>query len=523
VNSVAATVRLLEEKAKSDQSSGMILPSCSAPRPLPSPRSRLRSLSFAGSAALLWAEQEFAHAQLGDARRTRRLVRIAARAAEHPEGLVTAVFAEQQTEREAAYDFLENPAVHPEDIALAHHRSTAQRCIGAPFVFVPVDGSSLRFSDPEGQKGLGFIGSYKAGARGLKVMTAIAVSPDGVPLGVLGQAWWLRREKPKVSHVKRPVDQKETRYWLDVPAQAQRALEAQAPGVEPWFQYDREGDSWPVLLEALAQSPSRYTTVRANRDRCLVKDPEGQDDTEPGGYLRPALRETPVEASYQLDVPGAPQRKARTACMTLRFRELTLQVRDQWTNRRYPVPIFAVLAREEGTTPKGEKPLEWLLLTTYPVETVDDACLVLFGYAQRWRIEEFHAALKQRGCAVEDSQLRDEANLRRWATILSAVAMRLVRLTYLGRQRPQLPSSVELSEAERRAILLVSQLPVSVDQLTIGQAVLELAKLGGYTGKSSGGPPGFKVLARGLEQIRILALVLARGFRGSQALRSLQW
>lgn len=494
---------------------GLIVPGRRAPPPLPLPRSRVRRLALIDYAAMFWAEQEFSHAQLGDARRTRRLVRIAARAAEHPGSLVTEVFAGQEAERAAAYDFIENPAVHPDAIAWAHHRATAQRCVGQPFVFVPVDGSSLSFPDPEGHKGLGFIGSHKAGGRGLKVMSAVAVSLDGVPLGVLSQAFWLRRDKAKVPHSKRPVDQKETRYWLDVPAQAQRALQAEAPGVEPWFQYDREGDSWPVLLEALEQSPSRYTTVRANRDRCLVNDPEGQDDTQPGGKLRPALVETAVEATYELQVVGGPQRKARTANMTLRFREVTLQLRNQWTNRRFSAPFFAVLAREEGTTPPGEKPLEWLLLTTYPVETVEDACLVLFGYAQRWRIEEFHAALKQRGCAVEDSELHDESNLRRWATILSAVAMRLVRLTYLGRHRPQQPASLELSEAERRAIILARHLPISADQLTIGQAVLELAKLGGYTGKSSGGPPGFKVLARGLEEIRTLALVLARGFRGS--------
>ena len=493
----------------------LTLPNPQAPRSGPLPCSRLHSLDLSRAAAMLWAVQEFSHARLGDARRSQRLVRIAARVAEHPSGLLTEVFADHEDERAAAYDFLENPAVHPDDLAWAHQRATAQRCAGAPFVFVPVDGSSLSFSDPEGHKGLGFIGSRKAGARGLKVMTAIAVSADGVPLGVLGQAWWLRQGRAKVPHAKRTVEQKETRYWIEVPAQAQRALQAEAPGVEPWFQYDREGDSWPVLLDALAQSPSRYMTVRANRDRCLVLDPEGQDDTQPGGKLRPALGAMPVEATYALDVVGGPRRQARTAHMTLRFREVTLQLRNQWTNSRYPALFSAVLAQEEGTTPPGEQPLEWLLLTTYPVETVQDACLVLFGYAQRWRIEEFHAALKTRGCGVEDSQLQDEANLRRWATILSAVAMRLVRLTYLGRQQPQLPASVELSKAERHAVILARDLPIEADQLTLHQAIMELARLGGYTGKSSGGPPGFKVLARGLKEIRTLAVVLARGFHGA--------
>lgn len=458
----------------------------------------------------VWAQEEFSHAQLGDGRRTRRLVRIAERVAQHPAGTVTEVFADRPQERDAAYDFLENSAISSDAIGWAHHRATAARCKDLPFIFVPTDGSSVQFPDDTGTKGLGFVGTLQAGARGLKVLTAIAVSPEGVPLGVLGQAWWLRLSKAKVPHAQRKVQDKETRYWLEVPEQAQQALHAEAPGVEPWFQYDREADAWPVLLEAIAQSPSRYTTVRANRDRCLALDPEGQDETKPGGKLRQALLREQPEAFYTLDVPGGAKRKARQARMALRFGEVTLMLRDQRTDRRYEAPLFAVWAAEQGTTPPGEKAVDWLLLTTYPVDSVEDACLVLFGYAQRWRIEEYHAALKDRGCAVEDSQLQDEANLRKWATILSAVAMRLLRLTYLGRKHPNQPASVELSPAECQALVLACELKVPAERLTIGQAVQALARLGGYVGPRSGGPPGFMVLRRGLQEIRTLVRVLER-------------
>src|SRR5262245_58159367 len=131
---------------------GLILPGRCAHQPLPVPRGRVRSLDFVRASAQLWAEQEFSHARLGDTRRDRRLVAVAARAAEHPHGLLTEVFVAEDSERAAAYDFLENPAVHPEDIARAHHVATARRCQGEPFVFVPVDGSSLTFSDPDGEK-----------------------------------------------------------------------------------------------------------------------------------------------------------------------------------------------------------------------------------------------------------------------------------------------------------------------------------------------------------------------------------
>jgi hypothetical protein len=467
-------------------------------------------MDLSSVALSVWAKEEFSHARLGDSRRTERLVRIAERAAQHPAGTVTEVFANHPQERDAAYDFLENTAISSDAIAGAHHHATAKRCQGFPFVFVPVDGSSLQFADDDGSKGLGSIGTHKAGARGLKVMSAIAVSPEGVPLGVVGQAWWLRKGKASIPHAKRKVQDKETRYWLEVQAQAQQALSEEAPGVEPWFQCDREADSWPVLLEAFRESFSRYTTIRANRDRCLALDPEGEDDTKPGDKLQHALLREPAEAFYTIDVRGGPKRKAREARMALRFREVTLKLRDQWTNRGYETPLFAVWAREEGTTPPGEKPVDWLLLTTYAVDSVQDACLVLFGYAQRWRIEDYHAALKDRGCAVEDSQLRSEAALRKWATTLSAVAMRLLRLTYLGRKHPNQPASVELSQAECHAVVCACELKTPAESLTIGEAVQGLANLGGYVGPGSGGPPGFMVLRRGLQQIQVLARVLAR-------------
>jgi hypothetical protein len=322
------------------------------------------------------------------------------------------------------------------------------------------------------------------------------------------------------------VKDKETRYWLEVPQQAQQVLETEAPGVEPWFQYDREADSWPVLLEAFERSLSRYTTVRAS-NRCLARDPDGGDETRPGGKLLETLLLEQPEAFYTLDVPGRWGRTARKARMVLRFRDVTLRLRDPRTDRIHEVLMAVVWAREEGTTPAGEKPLDWLLLTTYPVDSVLDACLVLFGYAQRWRIEEYHAALKDRGCAVEESQLRKEPNLRKWATLLGAVAMRLLRLSYLARKHPEQPASLELTLAEREALVLACELDTPAERLSIGDAVQALASLGGYIGRSSGGPPGFMVLRRGLQQIRLLAQVLARAspfaFLSKSARRWHQW
>ena len=420
--------------------------------------------------------------------------------------------------RAAAYKFHENESVSADAIAQAHARSSAKRSEGFGFVFVPVDGSSLTYDDPDGDKGLGSIGSRKQKARGLKFMTALSVCPRGTPLGLLAQAWWLRPLTPAAkSHQARSVDDKETRHWLEVMAEAQRQL---TNVTRPWFQLDREGDSWPVLLRAIEQSDSCWVTVRARSDRVLVKDVTEQDDTEPGGKLWAALLSEPVEATYDLDVPAGAKRKARRAHMTLRWREVTLRLRNPWTKTVYPATVWSLLACEQGTTPAGEKPLQWMLHTTRPIESLRDACQVLFGYTCRWRIEEFHAALKSRGCQVEDSLMESEANLRRFAVTSSIVAVRLVRLSYLARHQPDLPATVELSAFEMETLQQMSE-GVPLDRgLTIRQAVELLGEHGGHVGSFEKRPLGFKVLARGCKELE--TVVRAREVMASRG-RAAGW
>ena len=446
-------------------------------------------------AAKAWAQQEVGHAQLGDKRLTERLVAHLAHASCHPAGTLTQMYGKDRAGRDAAYKFHENERVSAAQIALAQGQATSTRCEGFEYVFVAVDGSSLSYDDPDGDKGLGSVGTYRSKARGLKFMTAMAMSPDGVPMGLLAQAWWLRPTvKPKKPSQGRKVNDKETRYWMLVMEEARERL---SEGVVPWFQLDREGDSWPILLAAVDPQVRGWVTIRAKSDRVLMHDESGQDDEEPGGKLWLALGQQPVAATWQVEVPGAAKRKARTATMTLRWRKVTLRLRNGWTKTTYPASVWAVLAREEGTTPAGEKPLEWMLLTTHPVESVKEACLVLWGYAQRWRIEEFHAALKERGCQVEDSLMGSEANLRRFAITSSSVAMRLVRLSYLGRKHPELPASAELTEVEQQALRWLDPRRLPNEPLTMGEVMRALGDLGGHAGSYETRPVGFKVLARG--------------------------
>jgi len=452
-----------------------------------------------------WAEEEFGRARFGDRRLTRRLVRVAAEAASRPAGQITQVFSTSST-REGAFRLIENDAVEIRELVRASSRTCAERSAGNEFVFVPVDGSSLNLTDDRRTKGTGVVGSRRVGARGFQVMTALAVTPDGTPTGLCGQTWWARTKAAKKRRTggmdKRPVEQKEIRHWLEVMNQVRDTFSTET-GPRPWFQLDRGGDAWPVILDGL--DPKHLFTVRATYDRRLQVP--GIDNQR--AYLRPTLEAQPVLTSYTLEVPASPKRQARSAQIEIRACQVTLDLHVT-PKRTTGATLWALLAREAGTTPAGEKPIEWLLLTTSSARTADEAKLVLFGYSQRWRIEEFHRLWKTGACNVEDNQLRDADHILRWATILATVALRLLRLTYLARKAPDIPATVELSAAEIKAIVIARAPKETPRKITIAHAVRWLADLGGYTGYRSSGPPGALTIARGLQRIEILASVLLR-------------
>jgi hypothetical protein len=449
-----------------------------------------------GPAELDWAREEFGDAALGNRLRTERLVAMAGRVAEKPAGKVTEVFS-TSAEREGAYRWLENKNFDETDVGGAAHRSCVRRSKGLPFVFVPMDGCTVSVADSTGGKGFGTVGTSETKGRGAEVMNAMAVTPDGVPLGVVEQLWWTRHRPAPRDGRRRALKDKETRYWLKCIEGVESAFAAEAVDVPRWYQLDAGADFRELLVWAVRSE--QHITVRAAQNRRLA---EGDQ------LLWDAVAAETTLGEFELRIPRGRKRKARVAVLELRSRRVLLKL----TADSGDVELGAVLVQEVGTTPADEEPISWLLLTNMDVKTFEEARLVVYGYSQRWRVEEFHKAWKS-VTKVEESQLEVTA-FKPWATILASVAMRVERLKYLARHEPEQPATAELSAAEIQAIVALKGKDVPKDYRpghtpTIAQAVRWIAELGGYTGaKSSGGPPGTIVIARGLQNVQIAALAL---------------
>jgi hypothetical protein len=471
-----------------------------------------------------WAFEEFGGAQLGDARRTARLVTMATEIAANPGGRVSSVF-RRSAERQGAYDFLESKHVKADAILRSVVDATYERAADFPFVFVPLDGTSLHLTDLSRAKDFGSVGSRERGARGLKIIDAIAVAPNGTPLGLTAMQWWARGERVTVSRQRRATGEKELQHWIDAVAEIAGAMKLAAPKTRAWFQVDREGDAQHLLAHLAASE--QWFTVRSQSDRRLsttgiILPGAGRHPTKRRRYLRSHMQRKKVISYELLEVPTRGNRPARLACVALRAASVVLQMQDRRTSRHVALPINAVWVREHGRGPmvrsrSGKtvtRALDWMLLTNHPIDTLDDIKQVVRGYEQRWRIEDFHRAWKSGVCNVEDSQLRAREHVIKWATVLAAVAIRAERIKHVSRETPHAPATIELSAREVEALILLKRRfrkkteTIGDETPDIETATRWIAELGGYTGKSSGGPPGSTTIARGLAQLRVATEML---------------
>jgi hypothetical protein len=453
-----------------------------------------------------WARSEFGNAELGDTRRTERLVRMAATAAERPSGRITQVF-RTGAERQGAYDLLSNETVTSDELLSALGQATAKRCAGHDFVHVAVDGTSLALTDRAGSKDFGAIGSTNNGARGLKVVHSYAISNDGVPLGIVDQQWWCRvASKKRHDCAQRPLSDKETLHWVRTIEHATSVLSKAQ--VKAWFQIDREGD-WYWTLRTLHDSGQWFTVRSTYAKRFIVA--QGKRRTV---RLREVMSDARVRYTASVRVSRCRERQERTARVQVRTAKVVLDMVEAYSGERLQLPVNVVDVREVGTTPCGEEPIHWRLLTNHPIGKRRDVDEVIQGYVKRWKIEDLHHSWKSGVCRIEQAQLRSASRMVKWAIVMVTVATRIERLKAVARSAPETPARRELSGHEIEAIRILRIKTQGCDDsidpatLELGNAVKWIAELGGYVGSKSNGPPGAVTIRRGLERVTIVASTL---------------
>lgn len=427
--------------------------------------------------------------ELPDQRLKARLERLVGRLAEEPGASIPQACGTWY-DTKAAYRFLDNERVSRAALIAGQRAACVERAqdVGGTYLLLVQDTTGFDFSHHAAAEGMGPLAN--AYCRGFWAHSTLMVSEQGVPCGLFDQQVWVRRAEEggrRQERKRRAFVEKESYKWV---AGLHREALAEIPQ-RVVMVADREGDVYEVFQEAQARGVD--FVIRASWDRHLA-DPAGE-------HLFRAVQQTPVRASLTVDVARQRDRLARQAHLSLRFTQVTLAPPRHLAHKLAPQKVSVLLVKEDAP-PAGEEPVQWLLLTSLPLHTGEQAQCYVRWYSYRWLIERFHYVLKH-GCRLEERQLRQQARLERLLAVYSLVAWRLLWLTYQARQTPDAPCSLALTTAEWQALACyVNRTPTPpTTPPSLRQAVRWIAQLGGFLGRTGDGEPGVKVLWRGWKRL----------------------
>jgi len=207
----------------------------------------------------------------------------------------------------------------------------------------------------------------------------------------------------------------------------------------------------------------------------------------------------------QLDLPRTPKREARQATLEIREQRVRLKAPYRKHTTLPNVEINVVLVRETSS-PSDEEAVEWLLITTLPISTAEEVLLVVDYYTGRWPIEVFFRVFKS-GCQVERIQLETSARLLPCLMLYKIVAWRVLYLTVLGRECPELPSDMLFTADEWKPVWkITSEEPIPRNAPNLRTFLSLLAQLGGRNGRRKDGPPGPQSLWIGIRRMTDFAI-----------------
>jgi len=424
-----------------------------------------------------WAEEELGAAELGDARLTRRLIKLADRFADKPTSSIPGACADW-SETKAAYRFFDHEKVGWEDILKPHFDNTEARIRQHPVALCIQDTTELDFNGQE-ICGLGPL-SYEA-QRGMYLHPTYVVTPAREPLGVTDAWMWAREPRDANGHRPGPL---ESDRWIEGYERVAEMAE-RVPETRLVYVADREADILRLMQCALALGNPADWLIRSQHNRSLPDGAKLWDtvlDGRPLGEIQFTL------ASRR----GQSARKVRQQVFAQR---LVLK-----TGEGKLLPVTCLVAREVKA-PKGVKPIEWRLLTNREADSLEGAAELIDWYRARWEIEMFFNVLKN-GCRVEALQLAGICKIELALAVYMVVSWRLLRMMRFGRIHPDLDATLMFSEEEWQAAYILANKPVPDKPPSVREVIRRIAGLGGFIGRRGDGEPGVKTLWLGWQRVR---------------------
>jgi len=460
-----------------------------------------------------WIDQECSGCQFGDVRLQKRFRKLVEQISEGV-GNSIPLACQDWANTKAAYRFFSNERVGEAEILQGHFEATTKR-------FKAVDGKILILHDTsefvykrDSESPVGIIcrPSYAKESRhpdqhtvrGILMHSSLAVTQDGLPLGLAAIKFWTRSQfkgcnalKRKINPTRIPIEEKESYRWLENIRQSVDLFQEPDRCVHIG---DRESDIFELF--SLSEELGTRFLVRTCVDR-LAEDGKRT--------VQAKMANSKVRGIHRVDVSD---RKGGvvTVDLEVRYERITV-LPPVGKSALYPELSLTVIHAVEKGSPKGREKIVWKLLTNLPVTTFDDAVEKLEWYALRWKIETFHKVLKS-GCKAEESKLKTSERLTNLVALLCVVSWRIFWLTMINRCDPEAPAKCALSSLEcdilDQLVLNKSESSRRLDK-AVSVYVTKLARLGGYLARAGDPPPGNMVVWRGMSRLNDIQLGVALG------------
>jgi hypothetical protein len=447
-----------------------------------------------------WMSQETTTGQFGDERLERRFRTVLKKLAQ---GIGKSIpwACQDWANTKAAYRFFSNTRVSEHKILAGHMQATRARVPAGDEPILVVHDTTEFIYHPEDTAAIGVVskGASRKDAQGKPVLfttcgiclhSSLVVTRDGLPLGLAAANFWRREEfknchapQNKAKAYRRPIEEKESRRWLENLRESTRLLGQPQRCVHIG---DRESDVYELFCAA--QEADTHFLIRTRADRLVEHGPD---------TMAQAIQQTPCRGTYRLSLRN---KKGKVALVVLEIRYQQFRIQPpRGRKRRYPALVLTVIQARERDNPHGRDRIDWKLVTDLPVRSCAEAIEKVQWYALRWRIETFHKVLKS-GCQAEQAKLRTAARLINLLAVLCILSWRIFWLTMLNRSAPDARPDLVFTALELRVLDAVIQDPPRAGRQprSLSRYLTKLARLGGYLARASDPPPGNMVMWRGL-------------------------
>lgn len=439
-----------------------------------------------------WVQSQFANCRLGDPRRTKRLRQVASTMLNAPEQSLPQQNP-QWSDLKAAYRFFDTPEVTLRSISDPHWQQTRQTKPGRYLLIS--DTTDIDQKNRPSTKGMGMLGNGQG--RGLQLHTSLVY--DCHEKQIVGTAGALVQYRKRVPKNETSAQSKKRIRESDLWGNLVQEVGSPPQGSQWVHVFDRGGDYFEAMCRI--QLSGCDFVIRASKLNRNVLNASGETVS-----LATAIQGAELLGSYELHLRSRVGVKARTAKIDVSSVRIEMPLprhRTAWAKQCgiETISMNVVVIQEVGSV-KGAKPIRWVLLTSLKVKTFADAWQVITDYENRWMIEEYHKVIKT-GCSIECHALRSAARLEPLVGLISILGVRLFQLKLIGRSDRNRRATSHVPATWLKALKLLRP-KLAVSNLTVYDFFRELAKLGGFLGRTHDGEPGWQTIWRGHQKMKSL-------------------